>query len=57
MSKLRLMTFLSNIFPDTSCDGRLLLSALSNNKLLLICVCKYVINVALTLLCVKARFL
>ena len=55
--QLNLHLFGINIFPDTGCLTYLLLSAKAGNRLLQICVREYVFKVALTLLCVKVRFL
>ena len=46
-----------NMFPATRCLTYLLLSAKAGNRLLQICVSEYVFKVALTLICVKVRFL
>ena len=50
-------SFKHNLFPGTGCHTYLLLSAKADNRLLQICVREYVFKVALTLLCVKVRFL
>ena len=43
--------------PGTGCHTYLLLSAKAGNRLPQICVREYVFKVALTLICVKVRFL
>ena len=53
----KIASFKHILSPGTGCHTYLLLSAKAGNRLLQICVREYVFKVALTLICVKVRFL